>query len=145
MKYLKMIIATLFLITLSTSCKKEETDDRDKFIGTWFGDIDMDIPGLKINSAIPSTQIITKGTVNPKQIIITEAGDTSTAIVNNKTYTYDEYTQTESIEGQTISMKVTGNGSIYNNVNVITEIGTIRVYSLGQEYPGTWSCIRYKQ
>jgi hypothetical protein len=144
MKYSKMFIVTLFLITLSISCKKEETDDRDKFIGTWHGVIDMDIPGLHINSATQSTQIITKGT-DPKQIIITEAGETSTASANSKTYTYDEYTRTETIGGQTTSVTVTGNGSIYNNVNVITEIGTIKVISLGQEYPGTWTCIRYKQ
>jgi hypothetical protein len=144
MKYSKIFIATLFLITLSISCKKEETDDRDIFIGTWHGVIDMDIPELHINSATQSTQIITKGS-DSKQIIITEAGETSTASVNGKTYTYDEYTRMEKIGDQTTSMKVTGSGSINNNINVVTEIGTVKVISLGQEYPGTWTCIRYKQ
>ena len=143
MKNFKLFISAFLLITLITSCKKEETDDRDKFIGTWKGTVNMTVSGLGINSSDPSTQIITKGTVNPKQIIFTEAGQTSTANVNGNAYTYDEYTQTETVEGQTVSVKVTGNGSI--NGNVLTESGTIKVYLLGQEYPGSWSSTLNKQ
>jgi hypothetical protein len=143
MKNFKLFISAFLLITLITSCKKEETDDRDKFIGTWKGTVNMTVSGLGINSSDPSTQIITKGTVNPKQIIFTEAGQTSTANVNGNAYTYDEYTQTETVQGQTVSVKVTGNGSI--NGNVLTESGTIKVYLLGQEYPGSWSSTLNKQ
>lgn len=143
MKNFKLFISAFLLITLITSCKKEETDDRDKFIGTWNGTVNMIVSGLGINSSDPSTQIITKGTVNPKQIIFTEAGQTSTANINGNAYTYDEYTQTETVEGQTVSVKVTGNGSI--NGNVLTESGTIKVYLLGQEYPGSWSSTLNKQ
>lgn len=143
MKNFKLFISAFLLITLITSCKKEETDDRDKYIGTWKGTVNMTVSGLGINSSDPSTQIITKGTVNPKQIIFTEAGQTSTANVNGNAYTYDEYTQTETVEGQTVSVKVTGNGSI--NGNVLTESGTIKVYLLGQEYPGSWSSTLNKQ
>jgi len=143
MKNFKLFISAFLLITLITSCKKEETDDRDKFIGTWKGTVNMTVSGLGINSSDPSTQIITKGTVNPKQIIFTEAGQTSTANINGNAYTYDEYTQTETVEGQTVSVKVTGNGSI--NGNVLTESGTIKVYVLGQEYPGSWSSTLNKQ
>lgn len=143
MKNLKLFISALLLITLISSCKKEETDDRDKFIGTWKGTVSMTVSGFDINSSDASTQIITKGSVNPNQIIFTEAGETVTANVNGNGYTYDEYTQTGTIEGTTVSVKVTGNGSI--NGNVITESGTIKVYLLGQEYPGSWSSILNKQ
>ncbi len=143
MKNFKLFISAFLLITLITSCKKEVTDDRDKFIGTWKGTVNTTVSGLGINSSDPSTQIITKGTVNPKQIIFTEAGQTSTANVNGNAYTYDEYTQTETVQGQTVSVKVTGNGSI--NGNVLTESGTIKVYLLGQEYPGSWSSTLNKQ
>src|SRR5450759_1000748 len=143
MKNFKLFTSAFLLITLITSCKKEETDDRDKFIGTWKGTVNMTVSGLSINSSDPSTQIITKGIVNPKQIIFAEAGQTSTANVNGNAYTYDEYTQTETVEGQTVSVKVTGNGSI--NGNVLTESGTIKVYVLGQEYPGSWSSTLKKQ
>ena len=143
MKNFKLFISAFLLITLITSCKKEVTDDRDKFIGTWKGTVNMTVSGLGINSSDPSTQIVTKGTVNLKQIIFTEAGQTSTANVNGNAYTYDEYTQTETVEGKTVSVKVTGNGSI--NGNVLTESGTIKVYVLGQEYPGSWSSTLNKQ
>lgn len=143
MKNLKLFISAFLLITLITSCKKEETDDRDKFIGTWKGTVNMTVTGLGIDSSDPSTQIITKGTVNPNQIIFSESGETTTANVNGNSYTYDDYTVTETIEGQTVSMKVTGNGSI--NGNVLTESGTIKFYLLGQEFPGSWSCTLNKQ
>ena len=145
MKNFKLFISAFLLITLITSCKKEETDDRDKFIGTWKGTVNMTVSGLGINSSDPSTQIITKGTVNPKQIIFTEVGETvgSIANVNGNAYTYDEYTYTETVQGQTVSMKFNGNGSI--NGNAITESGTLKVYLLGQEYPGSWSSTLNKQ
>jgi len=131
MKNFKLFIGAFLLIVLITSCKKEETDDRDKFIGTWKGTVNVTVSGMGVNSSDPSTQIITKGTVNPKQIIFTEVGETvgATANVNGNAYTYDEYTYTETVQGQTVSMKFTGNGSI--NGNVITESGTVKVYLLG--------------
>ena len=143
MKNFKLFTSAFLLITLITSCKKEVTDDRDKFIGTWKGTVNMTVSGLGITSSDPSTQIITKGTVNPKQIIFTEAGQASTANVNGNAYTYDDYTQTETVQGQTVSMTVTGNGSITGNV--LTESGTVKVYLSGQEYPGSWSSTLNKQ
>lgn len=129
-------------ISLITSCKKEEVDERDRFIGNWKGTVNMTVSGLGINTSDASTQVVTKGIGN-KQIIFTESGESTTANVNGNAYTYDEYTQTETIEGETVSIKVTGNGSI--NGNVLTESGTIKVYLLGQEYPGSWSSTLNKQ
>lgn len=142
MKNFKLFIAGFLFISLITSCKKEEVDERDRFIGNWKGTVNMTVSGLGINTSDASTQVVTKGIGN-KQIIFTESGESTTANVNGNAYTYDEYTQTETIEGETVSIKVTGNGSI--NGNVLTESGTIKVYLLGQEYPGSWSSTLNKQ
>jgi hypothetical protein len=142
MKNLNLLIQAFLLITL-ISCSKEDTDDRDKFIGTWKGTVTMIVPGMSINSSSASTQVVSKGTTNPNQIVFTEEGESTTANVNGNGYTYDDYTQTGTIQGETVSIKITGNGSI--NGNVITESGTIKIYVLGQEFPGTWSSTLNKQ
>jgi hypothetical protein len=142
MKNLNLLIGALLLITL-ISCKKDDTDDRDKFVGTWKGTGNITVSGMGINISDATTQVITKGTSNPDQIIFTESGVSTTANVNGNAYTYDDYTQTETIEGETVSIKFTGQGSI--NGNVITETGTIKIYMLGQEFPGTWSSTLNKQ
>jgi hypothetical protein len=144
MKYFKFFIVGYLLIILISSCKKEP-EDRDKFIGTWHGVINLEIPGWYFNSAIQSMQIITKGMDTPKQMIITELGDTAKAYVNGNKYSFSDYTRTGDLDGQPISLKLTGSGTIYNNVNVVTEVGTLNAYFLEQEYTGKWSCIRYRQ
>lgn len=137
MKNSKLLIIVSLLIILISSCTKEEVDDRDKFVGTWKGTYNMTVSALDINTSESSTQIVTKGTVNPNQIIFSENGQTTTANVNGNAYNYDEYTETENIEGETVSIKITGNGSI--NGNVLTESGTIKVYLMGQVFTGSWS------
>jgi hypothetical protein len=142
MKNLNFLIGSFLLITL-ISCSKEETDDRDKFVGNWKGTVTMIVPGMSINSSDASIQVVSKGTANPKQIIFSEAGESTTANVNGNGYTYDESIQTGTIEGETVSIKVNGTGSI--NGNVITESGTIKIYVLGQEFSGSWSSTLNKQ
>jgi len=145
MKSNKIVISVFFFMTLGTSCLKETTDDRDKFIGSWYGVVNLEYIGLDYSSPKRSTQIITKGTSNPKQINISDGLGTATAIADGKTYTYNEFTRIDTIEGQAISVKFTGTGSIYGNVNVVTEVGTVEFNISGKEYVTSWSCIRYRQ
>jgi hypothetical protein len=144
MNYLKFFISSFLILILISSCKKEK-EDRDKFIGTWHGVVDLDIPTLHINSAIQSTQIITNGLDTPAQIIITEGSETTKVYAGGNTYSFSDYTRTGSLNGQPISFKFSGSGSVNSNVNVVTEYGSVKAYFLEQEYTGTWSCIRYRQ
>jgi hypothetical protein len=141
----KIVISVLFFMTLGTSCLKELTDDRNMFIGSWYGVVNLEYIGLDSSSNKRSTQTITKETSNPKQINITDSLGTATAIVDGKTYTYNEFTRIDTIGGQAISVKFTGTGSINSDVNVVTEFGTIKFNISGKEYVTSWSCIRYRQ
>lgn len=142
MKKIKnLFFVMLIMVVLIASCTKEETDDRDKFIGTWKGTVNLIIPGIG-NSSSSSTYIITKGT-NLRQIIFTESEGTSTANVNGNEFNYDETTQSETIEGQTYFVKIDGSG--YINGDVIKESGIFTIYLLGLEYPGTWSGLHWKE
>jgi hypothetical protein len=141
----KIVISVLFLMTIGTSCLKELNDDRNKFIGSWYGVVNLEYIGLDYSSFKRSTQIITKEKSNPKQINLTDGSGNAIAIVDGKTYTYNEFTRVDTIEGQAISVKFSGTGSIYGDVNVITEVGTVKFSVSGKEYVTTWSCIRYRQ
>ena len=126
----RLPLYTILLFSLITSCKKDTTDVRDKFLGTWTGTINLIIPALSTNSSKAEILTITAGTASASQIILTQTGSTvvPTGNVSGSTYTYDEYTSTGTISG-----------------NTITESGTI-VYTIGTAtYPGTWSSSLTKQ
>jgi hypothetical protein len=140
-----LFIGGILLISLVISCTKEKTDDRDKFIGSWAGTINLVVPGLSSNTSNAESLVITKGTASDNQIILTQTGSTMvpTGKVSGNTYTYDEYNVTSSYSGITITAKFNGTGTISGNA--ITESGTI-VYNMGGiVYPGTWSSTLTKQ
>jgi hypothetical protein len=138
--FLKTIFGVLLFLTVLNinSCKKEASDERDKFIGTWTGNLYFS----RIGQEFLITEIITKSSSNSKQIIFTEqtgSFTSRTATVNANTYIYDNYTASIGVSGN-----YTGNGSI--NGNVLTESGTIT--SNGAPYQGnlgTWGRTLTKQ
>jgi hypothetical protein len=145
MKKLKLILGTfLLLATLSISCKKESTDTRPQFVGTWTGTVSMIVPGLNPSNKAESLTITT-GTGNSNQLVITQVGSTvaMTAVTNGNTYKYDEYTQSASLGDVTVSMKFNGTGTL--NGNVLSESGTVTFTMSGVSYPGTWSSTLNKQ
>jgi hypothetical protein len=145
MKKFKLFLSAFLLVSLITSCKKDTTDVRDKFLGTWTGTINLIIPALSTNSGKVEIMTITAGTANASQIIFTQTGSTvvPTGNVSGSMYTYDEYTSTAISNGVTITSKFDGTGTL--NGNTITESGTI-VYTIGTTaYPGTWSSSLTKQ
>lgn len=141
MKKLKLIIRVFLFITIIASCKKEETDDRDNFIGTWKGTETSSIISGDINSSntSPVTLIITKRSDNSKQISLNRNGVSTTANVNGNTYTYDltyEY-------GVDIYWRYIGTGT--RNGKVITESGTMKSSVLGYESTGSFTSNLTKQ
>jgi len=127
----KIIFSTILLLsTLSfNSCIKETTneskDERDKFVGTWSGNLYFS----RIGQEFFITVTITNSATNSKQILFS---DQRIATVDGDSYVY---------EGFTSSLGVTGNyegeGSITGNV--IIESGPIT--SNGSPYQGdqgTW-------
>jgi hypothetical protein len=145
MKNLKLFFAAALIVTLITSCKKDSTDDRAQFLGTWSGNINLIIPDLSTNASKAEILTITAGTASASQIILTQTGSTvfPTGNVNGNTYTYNEYTSTAVSNGITITSKFNGTGTITGNT--ITESGTI-VYTIGTlVYQGTWSSSLTKQ
>ena len=145
MKSLKLLLSTLLLVTLLISCKKEATDPRPQFVGTWTGTISLVVPGLNSNTSKAESVTISTGTGNSNQIIIMQAGSTitMTAVVNGNSYKYDEYTLSSSIGDISVSIKFNGTGTLTGGV--ISETGTITYTLAGVAYPGTWSSTLNKQ
>ena len=131
-------------VILFSSCKKDTpaaTDARDKFVGTWSGTQRIVIPGLGIDNSSTVSEPYTKSTTNSNQIII---DGTETANVNGNSYTYNEFTITDTDPTLgTIVMIVNGTGTI-NGSNIV-ESGTLSTVIQGQTYNGTWSGNLVKQ
>ena len=142
----KILTATLLFagILFISSCKKDTpaaTDARDKFVGTWAGTQRILIPGLGVDYSDNVSEPFTKSSSNSNQIII---DGTQTANVNGNSYTYDQFTITDTDPTLgTIVMIVNGTGTI-NGSNII-ESGTLSTVIQGQTYNGTWSGNLVKQ
>jgi|WetSurMetagenome_2_1015567.scaffolds.fasta_scaffold337275_2 hypothetical protein len=135
----KAILYVLLLSVISlNSCKKESSDQRDKFVGTWTGNLYFS----RIGQEFSVTEIISKSATNSAQIIFTEQGSSSApliATINGDSYIYQNYTTSIGVSGN-----YAGGGSI--NGNVLTESGTIT--SDGSPFQGnlgTWGRILNKQ
>jgi hypothetical protein len=132
-----------FLAIVFTACEKE--DQRDQYVGTWKGTQTTVITSLNINESQAVTQSITKSTSNTNQILFSSPGITEIAIanVNANAYTYEDYIYTQTSNGITMVITMTGGGSI--NGSVITEQGTITISANGDTFSGSWSAILNKQ
>jgi hypothetical protein len=144
MKNFKITICAFLLVSSIISCKKDATDERDKFVGTWTGTIDSVVPGLASNTSKAETLTIKTGTVS-NQIILTQTGSTLvlTANVSSSKYTYVEYTQSATAQGITVSTTFDGTGTLSGTT--ITESGTLTYTISGTSYPGTWTSTLTKQ
>lgn len=136
MKKANLIISAFLVTTIIISCNKEttigSTDVRDKFVGTWTGNMCF----ARIGTEYPTTEIITKSTTNSTQIIFTQQGSSSAsriATVSGGSYVYQPFTASLGITGN-----YTGSGSITGNV--LTETGWITSDNpLFQGDLGDWS------
>lgn len=111
MKKVILIVCTLSLITIINSCKREQ-DERDKFVGTWTGNMCFARSGTEYST----TEIIIKSTTNTSQIIFKNSGRIATT--NGNSYVYQDFTASDVISGT-----YSGTGSI--DGNIITEFGLI--------------------
>jgi len=97
-KAILMFIIGFLLATVTSSCKKDTSDDRDKFVGTWA----VHLYFSRIGSEFYTTDLITKSTTNSRQIIFTEQGSSSVpriATVNDSTYVFQNFTSSTGISG----------------------------------------------
>lgn len=125
----------LFLIFLFAACSKEaQTDDREKFVGTWDATITVSMPSVGLNESDQYTLDISKSTENEKKIIV----DTYSANVSGSSYTYDQFTETytDPTFGP-VTFIFNGTGSISGST--INESGTLKTTIQGVQYNGTWT------
>lgn len=113
------MVYAILLLSVISSCKKEEEDERDKFVGTWAGKLFFS----QIGTEYDITLTITKSNTNPTQISIGQ----NIATVNGDNYTYKEFTSHLGIYGN-----YTGGGEI--DGNELVESGLIT--SDGAPYQG---------
>ena len=136
----RFFIGALFSLIILCSCKKESaTDPRNQFVGTWRGTENFTISTLGLDSGFSTTKIITKSTTDSSQLNIVDSATMSTpqtATVKGNTYTYTSFTQTTTIQGNSVVITLGGTGTI--NGNNLTEAGNISVTISGIPLPGTW-------
>jgi len=128
-KIILMSVFALLLMSVIISCKKE--DERDKFVGTWTGNLYFS----RIGTEYPTTVIITKSKEKSIQISIGQ----NIATIYGNSYTYEEFTSSLGITGN-----YTGTGTL--NGNELTESGLITSDgSLYQGNLGEWGRHLIKQ
>jgi serine protease inhibitor ecotin len=74
-KIIPLVVLSLLFVSTIISCKEE--DERDKFVGTWAGNLFFS----RIGTEYPVTVTISKSKTNPAQIIIGQ--NTATVYGNN--------------------------------------------------------------
>lgn len=159
----KILMMVLVLSTVLSSCKKDKdsapaVDARDKFSGTWKGNINIVLPNIppipggpdltNIPTNVPVTYVYTKGqasnelsvtvTIDPSLQSFIQISNPLTATLSGSTYTYKEFNLT--LQGLTV--KCTGTGTINTDGKSITESGNWN-YTFG--ISGTWSSALNKQ
>jgi hypothetical protein len=141
----KLALIALMLVTLSFGCKKDEevVDPRDQFIATYNSQMVVSIPSINFQDSHNGTSIFTKESASGRIKITYDDGTILYANVSGNSYVYEKYSQTQTIEGQTVSIEVTGAGTI--NGATINETGVYTMHALGQNFVGTWTCTHVKQ
>jgi hypothetical protein len=140
-----LFISILAIFTVLSSCKKDEdVDARLAFVGTWAGTQTLAIPSLTLSETFDVNFAISVSSDDSEKILLTSDGEILKATVNGSTYTYDKYTYTtDDGSGNTMTVEMQGTGTISGNK--INETGTVRLYYMGAEFPGTWSSSLTKQ
>jgi len=128
-----LLVTSLMIIAIINSCK--ETDDRDKFVGTWTGLMMFS----RIGYEFPTTVIISKSSTNSSQIVFEESGSAPrTATVTGNSYTYIDFKDSYQTYQDEVSGNFAGKGAI--NGDILNESGTIT--SDNPPFPadlGTWN------
>ena len=140
-----LFISILAIFTILSSCKNDEdVDARLAFVGTWAGTQTLAIPSLTLSETFDVNFAISLSSDDNKKILLTSDGEILKATVSGSTYTYDKYTYTsDDGSGNTMTVEMQGTGTISGNK--INETGTVRIYYMGAEFPGTWSSTLTKQ
>jgi hypothetical protein len=140
-----LFISFLAIFTILSSCKKEEdVDPRLAFVGSWAGTQTIAITSLGLSDSFNFNQTISLSADDNKKILLTSDGEILKATVSGSSYTYDKYSYTsDDGSGNTMTIEMQGTGTISGNK--INETGTVKLYYLGGEYPGTWSSTLTKQ
>ena len=138
-----ILIALVTVLAFSYGCKKDSSDSRDQYVGTWKGTMTVIIPGLSINASSDGVNTYSKSTLNSNKVIITSGTDIENVTVNGNSYVYDQYTVVDNSTGNTITYVINGNGTISGNT--IVEIGTLTVSANGGSYPGSWTSTMNRQ
>lgn len=141
----KSLLFLSAIMVLMTSCKKDEEDKvdaRDQFVGTYSGALTINIPEQQSTDVLNGVIIITKSSEASK-IVITDGTQIRKAVVNGSKYEYEKFTKTVIVEGTTITMELTGSGTIEDGK--ITESGPMTITFLDKSYTGTWSSAYTKQ
>lgn len=139
MRKFNYLLALLLFAFLSTSCEKEDKDERDKFVGTWKGTLTMKIPALDFEETQSANYEIEK--VEGTEDKLNVGGQD--AFVNGNSYTYEDFSETMNSDGTTMTMEFTGGGSL--DGSVITESGSVTIYAYGDQVSGSWSSTLNKQ
>jgi len=140
----KIALFFILLLVIGSSCKKdEEVDPRDQFVGSYTVQSIVNVPTLGIVNSSTGTCTISKVSDGNRIKITNIDGTTQYANVTGSNYVYEKYSETETIEGETATIEITGNGSISGNI--LTESGMITIYIIGESYTGIWSGTMVKQ
>lgn len=141
----KSLLFLIAIMVLITSCKKDEKekfDDRDQFVGTYSGALTINIPEQQLTDVLNGVIIITKSSESSK-IVITDGTQIRKAVVSGNKYEYEKFTKTVIVEGTTITMEMTGSGTIKDGK--IAESGPMTITFLDKSYTGTWTSAYTKQ
>lgn len=141
----KSLLFLSAIMVLITSCKKDEKekfDDRDQFVGTYSGALTINIPEQQLTDVLNGVIIITKSSESSK-IVITDGTQIRKAVVSGNKYEYEKFTKTVIVEGTTITMEMTGSGTIKDGK--IAESGPMTITFLDKSYTGTWTSAYTKQ
>lgn len=142
----KSLLFLSAIMVLMTSCKKDEekkVDDRDQFVGTYFGSLTINVPAMESTDTLNGVIIIIAKSSEASKIVISDGTEIRKAVVSGNKYEYEKFTKTVIVEGTTITMELTGSGTIKNGK--ITESGPMTISFLSASYPGTWTSSFTKQ
>lgn len=140
----KITLITLLLIAMLSACKKDDnTDARDKYVGTWTGTNTVNIPLLNLNEQSEGNQTISKSSTNNQRLLVTSGTEMMNANMSGESYVYETYTYTENSNGVTWVKVINGSGNLVGNT--LTETGTVSISIMGETYTGTWVSSMTKQ
>ena len=147
MKKIKTLTVLIFLLLLVfVACKKDKVvDRRPDFLGTWTGTLSQRFPYLGSVVIDSTVQIISVIATTTDKILIEglNGSNPPSAVVDGNTFVLEEWGGYQTVNNQTLTLKIRGSGFIENDI--INESGNI-VYSIGSEMlSGVWSAKLYRK